>query len=304
MNVLIVGLGSIALKHVKALKSIDPEVNITALRSSRDGVIHEGIVNAYSWSEIKSDPDFILIANPTNCHKDAIREALKFKCPIFIEKPVLTSPDEADELIIKLKEAGAPTYVGCNLRFHPVILFLQDHLRQNNAGINEVNIYCGSDLASWRPGQDYKRSYSANSAMGGGVHLDLIHEIDYCCLLFGMPEDSVSIKRTVSSLGIDSFDFAAYHLNYPRFTANIVLNYYRKKPKRAIEIVTEKGTIYGDLLKCEVADDSGLIFSRDDFKMEETYSEQMKYFLAGTRKAGPMMNDFFEALEILKIAVA
>jgi predicted dehydrogenase len=220
MTVLIVGFGSIAAKHSKALMQIVPDVKIFALRSSENSTEQEGIINLYDWNQVASTPDFILISNPTKFHKEAIIKALPFSCPLFIEKPVLADVADATEIEEKITVVDPVTYIACNMRFHPCFTFLKKYLIDKS--INEVNVYCGSNLAVWRPDQDYTKSYSADAAKGGGVHLDLIHEIDYCYWLFGQPQDSVSIKRKVSSLQINSADYAAYHLNYPHFTANII----------------------------------------------------------------------------------
>ena len=59
MRVLIVGLGSIARKHVKALRQLDPDVDIMALRS-KAGEEEDGIRNVYDWNEITGSPDFRL----------------------------------------------------------------------------------------------------------------------------------------------------------------------------------------------------------------------------------------------------
>ena len=47
MKVLIVGLGSIAKKHITALKSIDPTIEIYALRSSKYAETFDNISNLY-----------------------------------------------------------------------------------------------------------------------------------------------------------------------------------------------------------------------------------------------------------------
>ena len=47
MRVLVMGLGSIAAKHIAALRRIDPEVEITALRSSRASRPVEGVKDIY-----------------------------------------------------------------------------------------------------------------------------------------------------------------------------------------------------------------------------------------------------------------
>ncbi len=303
MTVVIVGLGSIARKHIKALRQIDPEVEILALRS-KEAVEEQGIKNIYSWDEIMSSPDFILIANPTRFHKDSIEQSLRFHVPLFIEKPVLDAPVEGEQLMKQLQSNGLLSYVACNLRFHPALFFLKNYLKENNPRVIEVNVYCGSDLSQWRPGQDYTKSYSAQQELGGGVHLDLIHEIDYCCWMFGFPTKTTSLRRKISHLDINSVDFAAYHLIYSEFTINITLNYYRKQPKRCIEIVTGDHILSADLLKGVVLKDDEELFADPDFKMEETYLKQMNYFVQHARRNASMMNDFGEALEVLKLATA
>ena len=177
-------------------------------------------------------------------------------------------------------------------------------MTENTSIINEVNIYCGSYLPDWRPGKDFRKIYSANAAMGGGVHLDLIHELDYCTWLFGNPMETTSVKRNVSYLKINAIDFAAYHLLYDTFSANITLNYFRKDPKREIEIITEKGTIKADLLKCTITslEDSQIIFEQP-YQVKDTYVEQMNYFISHIKNNQQPMNNFDEAVDVLKIAL-
>jgi predicted dehydrogenase len=303
MTVLVVGLGSIASKHIKALYKIDPQAKIIALRSSADASSIEGIENIYSWDAVSSAPDFVLISSPTRFHKEAIEHAAQIGCPLLIEKPVLGDTLGGEDLSQLLQQKNILTYTACNLRFHPCIVFLKKYLEKNGTRVNEVNSYCGSDLRQWRTG-DYRQSYSARSEMGGGVHLDLIHEIDYCCWLFGLPDEVVSVKRKVSALQIDSYDFAAFHLNYPDFSANIVLNYYRPDVKRTVEILCEGQLICADLIKGNVLVNDMEVFSDPDFKMENTYVSQLEYFIDHIAIGKKMMNDFDEAFQILKLAVS
>ena len=76
-------------------------------------------------------------------------------------------------------------YVGYNLRFHPLLKYLKKYLSQSNDKLLSVNIYAGSYLPDWRKNTNYVKSYSASKRKGGGVELDLSHEIDYASWLFG-----------------------------------------------------------------------------------------------------------------------
>ena len=86
-----------------------------------------------------------------------------------------------------------PTYTAFNLRFHPVIQWLKDNIESQN--VIEVNAYCGSYLPDWRPDKDYRKIYSAQKELGGGVHLDLTHEIDFLLWVFGDPMSTMSTRR-------------------------------------------------------------------------------------------------------------
>jgi predicted dehydrogenase len=302
MKVLIVGLGSIAKKHIEALKGLNVELEIVALRSSKNALSTIDIQNVYSWDEVPLDISFVLISNPTFEHKETIQKALKFQVPIFLEKPPLMSLQGAEVLVEQIKKQNSRIYTAFNLRFHPVVDWLKHNLVLKN--VLEVQVYCGSYLPDWRKDQDYRKNYSAIAAQGGGVHLDLIHELDYVRWIFGLPEKTNTFQRKVSDLEMDSIDSAHYWLMYSRFNVSILLNYYRRDPKRYIEIVTKEDTIYADLLNGRITNSKGkLLFEAKNLSIIHTYSEQMKYFIANMNTNEKFMNDFNESIETLKIGL-
>lgn len=303
MRVVIIGLGSIARKHIGALREIDPKVEIHALRSGLSKHEEPGVSNFYEMAEVEGiDPDFILLSNPTSKREEVLKELIRFGKPLFIEKPALASLNGADTLQAAFIKSDLLTYVACNLRFHACLAFMKDYLSTEPSRINEVNIYCGSYLPGWRPGQDFRKTYSALPDLGGGVHLDLIHEVDYAYWLFGAPTSSNSLLRSASSLNIAAVDYANYQLIHPRFMVNAVLNYYRRDYKRTMEVVTDEDTISVDLAANTVtSSNQGLLLS-SDATILDTYLEQMKYFVSLLKdKSLPNMNSFSEGVEVLKI---
>ena len=99
-------------------------------------------------------------------------------------------------------------YVGYNLRYHPLIAMLRTLCSSHQ--FLTVNIVVGQYLPEWRLGSDYRHSYSASRKRGGGVLLDLSHEIDYVQWLFGAIKKIQAIGGKVSRLEIDSEDFVAF----------------------------------------------------------------------------------------------
>jgi hypothetical protein len=85
---------------------------------------------------------------------------------------------------------------------------------------------------------------------------------------------------------------------------SIVLNYFRVKPKRQIEIVFEDDVITCDLLSAIIKNSQGqVIFEEKGFNMNDTYLKQMEYFIDHLNDDKPFMNNSNEAFDILKIAL-
>jgi len=300
MKILIIGLGSIASKHIKALHLLNIKAELFALRFQRDSKEENGVKNLFSESELDDDYDFAIISNPTNLHFKAIDLLIEKFIPLFIEKPPLASLKGAEELNTRLIKLNIKTYVACNLRFHPCIIYLKQFISSNNLRVNEVNVYCGSYLPDWRPEIDYRDNYSANKNQGGGVHLDLFHELDYVHWIFGQPQSVKSYKTSCSSLKIDAIDYANYTLKYQTFSVSVILNYYRRTPKRTIEVLIDDKTVLVDLINNEINEDGKVLFSDPDFQVSDTYIKQMDFFINKVLSDKTQMNTFTESIQILK----
>ena len=157
MLVLIIGLGSIAKKHILVLRRLEPNIKIFALRSDNSVESIEGINNIKNFTELPSNPDFAVISNPTSYHKITIEKLLEYNIPMFIEKPPFHSLNGVEELVKSVENSKLINYVACNFRFHPCIEYLKGKLPNRNKVINEINVYCGSYLPDWREVGDFKK---------------------------------------------------------------------------------------------------------------------------------------------------
>lgn len=306
MKIVFIGIGSIAKKHIKAIRKIEPQAEIFALRSSKDAAPYEDVKDFYEYEEIQGiAPDFIIISNPTSKHFETIQKLLPYRIPLFIEKPVFAELGH-DDVIKEIEDKHILTYVACDMRFMDCLTWLHQYIAEHkqDVRINEINVYCGSYLPEWRPGTDFRKCYSAIPELGGGVHIDLIHDVDYVYWIFGKPESHQALFRNVSSLNIKAYDYANFNLIYPEFCANVVLNYFRRDAKRYMEILFDDCTWTVDMMKNEITSSKGDTIYRSEQTGADEYEAQMRYFIDLVKNGETTsMNSASEAYDVLGICL-
>ncbi len=279
MNFLFTGLGSIATKHITDLVSItakqNVECNIIALRR-KAGDLPECLrsYNINQITELDSTVyDAAFITNPTNLHFK-ILEALKGRSSFyFIEKPIFENCNY-DWKSLGIHEKNA--YVACPMRHSDVYKKLREITEINK--VFSVRIICSSYLPEWRPAIDYRRNYSASRALGGGVTLDLIHEIDYMVGLFGLPEKVYNIHGKYSCLEIDSDDLSVYIAQYKDLLCEVHLDYFGRKYQRTCELYTADGTYIADFKGNTILKPDGTVLACENDGKTNLYLE-MEYFM-------------------------
>ena len=247
-NIAFVGMGSIGKRHLgnvcQLITSKGDTYSIDLYRSSINRELPEDVTalvaNQYLCSEpVQKDYDMVFITNPTSMH---LETALTFRPrtkSFFIEKPVFSDGEVDAATIAKLDEI--PSYVACPLRYNPVLQYVKQNI--NPSQVVSVRAMSSSYLPDWRPGQDYRQTYSAHKDLGGGVDIDLIHEWDYLTWIFGMPTDCYGVAGKYSDLEIDSNDTALYVAKNDQMTFELHLDYFGRKTQRTLDIFTHDDTI-------------------------------------------------------------
>ena len=235
---LVIGYGSIGQKHSNILSKLLGEENLFVL-SSQDGIKHQCIDSLDKIGQL--DPDYIVVATDTASHFNYLLEIEKtFEDKIvLVEKPLFAKKEKFEGLKNKY-------FVGYNLRFHPLLNKLKELIKKEE--IYTVNIQCNSYLPNWRSNQDYSLTSSASKNRGGGVLLDLSHEIDYLMYLVGDIEPLFSKNTKISDLKIDSDDYLALFGNIRQGGVfQINLNYFSRNLIRKVEIETKDRSFELDL---------------------------------------------------------
>ncbi len=279
MKVLFVGIGSIGTRHLKNLTDIAKieNINLTvhALRSSLSSLNEdvEKLIHKQFTVLEDNDYDIAFITNPTNLHYKALAD-LKGKAKFFfIEKPIFENCDyNLDELNLTKENS----YIACPMRYTKSYNTLKEILKDKKA--YSIRIICSSYLPDWRKNIDYRKNYSAIKAMGGGVTIDLIHELDYMCDLFGFPLESYNFKGQFSHLEIDSDDLSVYIARYKDKLIEVHLDYIGRIPKRTCEVFTKDGTIIAEFNKGSVTLEDGSVINCNE-EANVRFIKEMKYFI-------------------------
>ena len=253
MKTLIIGLGSIGRRHLRVLTEI-AKIEIVCLRSGKGASLMEPDQNCGNKTfksldqAIHERPDFAIIANPTGLHVETALALARAGIPFLIEKPVSDRPDGLDLLQKIVLEKNLPVMVGFQLRHHPGYKQLMQLINSGEIGRPlSLQGYVGQYLPDWRPDSNYRQSYSAKKDLGGGVILDLCHEIDIALSVLG-PVNRVScICDHYSDLEIETEDIADITTEHGNKTlSHIHLNYLERGYEWFTRVMGASGTVIWD----------------------------------------------------------
>jgi predicted dehydrogenase len=295
------GLGSIGSRLARLTKENFGH-ELYAFRSVKKRPNNLGIEEIHSLDELKFlAPDIIFITNPTSEHFQSAMEAASLGAHLFIEKPLSHTLKGIRPLLRQIQNSSLISFVGCNLRFDPIVRFLRRCVDIRK--FSYANVVCSSYLPDWRPNIDYRESYSARKSGGGGVLLDLIHEPDYCYWLFGPIKSVEGVAGRCSHLEIETEDFADITITHNSgFQSNIHLDYFGETKKREIEIAGSDSCIKADLVNRTVTHISnGECKTRVFGKLgsDYTYLREIAYFFNCINLSQQPMNSIEEHSQVL-----
>ncbi|MCL5072003.1 MAG: Gfo/Idh/MocA family oxidoreductase [Actinobacteria bacterium] len=305
MKVVIFGLGSIGQRHVRILLE-NYSHDLYIFRSGASGNVNSlGIKEVYSWEEVKDlKPEVVFITNPTSLHMETAIKCAGEGYKIFMEKPIGKDTNSLEQLIDAVKKDNLVTYVAYNLRFHPIIKKIREYLKEKKPLY--ARVVCTSFLPSWRPNTDHLKSYSANTDMGGGVILDLSHEIDYVDYLFGGIKQITGNFAKLGNVTVDAEDCVDMLVISGDIPVNIHLDFLSQLRQRYIQIDFDGLTVVADLINVNIKEYEGETLKNNiqlEYEKGQEYEEQIKYFLDNINNP-EMMNNLIEASNLFKKIIA
>ena len=318
-RLLVVGLGSIGVRHLRVIRALVPGVQVIALRHRKyEGGDHAGIDHSVtSVSEaLKFSPQAAVIANPASLHLDVAVPLAHAGLHLLVEKPLSFSTDGVSELIETCRARGLTLMTAYNLRFSPSLQRFRELIQGKRVGsVLSVRAEVGQFLPSWRPEVDYRKTVSAKASLGGGVLLELSHEIDYLRWLFGEIEWVSAIQRKQSELEIDVEDTAHLILGFaaePGVTpvmAALNMDCIRHDTTRMCTVIGERGSLRWNAVtgSVEVFDQAGPaweILFRHEGHRDESYVAEWRHFLSCVSNGASPVVSGHDGLSVIRVIEA
>ena len=198
----VIGAGSIGRRHAENLNILGADI---VHYGWRDIDMHD-LLHKISACNGQAG---VIVATSTNVRLPLIVQCAAAGAALYIEKPIAYRTSDVASIFNLPQAVLKRSVAGFMMRYHPMV---QKLVSKPIADVFRASFEIGHDLAKWRRNWTFSDSYAADPE-GGGVLLDLCHEIDLASLLCGAaPLTSVKSIQDPNFNGIDiatNLEFAA-----------------------------------------------------------------------------------------------
>lgn len=264
MRIAVIGAGSIGRRHHGNLSTLGADAVLIPWRDYRGAAQLAGC-------------NGVVIATATQVRLPVIADAARLGLPFYVEKPLAYDPTELAEIEKLAAPVAARSMLGYMMRYHPAFRFLA---RMDLSDIYRARFEIGHDVRRWRQNWRFADSYAAK-ADGGGVLLDLCHELDMAATLFpGLTLDSVKSLGHGNYPGVDFSDEILLTGKGPLTT--VTMDYLSPVFLRRITLRGTRHTVEFDLHSEEyrVARDGAWAIHPMPFERNDMFLAAMADFLA------------------------
>ncbi len=313
-NILIVGLGSIGLRHLRIAREIFPESRIAILRHQETKEIPKDANKVFHTLSdvIQFKPQIAIICTPASIHIEISIALVREGVHVLIEKPISNEKKGLEELNNEAVKNNCVLMVGYNLRFLPSLNKFKNLIDNDFIGdFYSVRSEAGQYLPSWRD-KDYRKTVSAKKSLGGGVLLELSHELDYLRWIFGDIEFVQAQLSRQSTLDIDVEDTVHTILTFKKNYKNInligslSLDFIRHDKVRICHVIGDKGSLRwngltGDIDLFELNSTGWKNIYKDKVNLDQSYKEEWLHFIECINKKEYSKISFQDGIEVLNI---
>ena len=284
------------LQPFKKTKEVEEEKLVDSVVYSLEDAIDCGIEAA-------------IIATPAVYHVQQAINLMGKGIHVLIEKPLSHSIDNMPELLKVNKKTKTVALVGYCLRYNSGALKFFDIINSKKIGqILHVQVDCGSYLPDWRKGMDYRESVSAKAELGGGVLLELSHELDYIRWFFGEMKSVSSKIQNSGTLDINVEDSVDMIFSSEQgYSVSVHLDFNSVNTRRKCVARCSNGDLIWDAIANKI-----IWYPAGGTKENETYQndgdyiyrEQLKHFFDCITKNNEPVVTIDDGIKVMQIIEA
>jgi predicted dehydrogenase len=312
--ILLAGFGSIGRRHFGNLRALGCD-NFVFYRTFQATIPDADIAAWTSTGNLAEAlacrPRCAVICNPNARHLEVALAAAQAGCHLFIEKPLSHSLEHCQQLADLVREKNLTTMIGCQFRFHPLLLSLRKQLAASRIGqVLGARAEWGEFLPDWHPWEDHRRSYSARADLGGGVVLTLIHPLDYLYWLFGPVARVQAAIRSVPGLQTAAADdWAEITLQFSSgVIGQVHLDYVQKPPVHTLSVWGDQGravwNYHAGTLTWQSPDGQTEVENvPPGFERNTMFLDEMKHFLGAVAQRRASDIPLEDGIAVLDIAL-
>jgi len=258
MRIAVLGLGFMGSTHLKALRNVSGATlaavmsadekklsgDLSAIQGNLGGpgekMDFAGVARHHNVGEALLDPrvDAVDICLPTDRHAPVAIDALRAGKHVLVEKPMALDGHAADQMIAEAERSGKLLMTAQVLRFLPSYAVTAEIVKSARLGPVRSAIFRRRCAApAW------SKWLSDASLSGGGVFDLLIHDVDYCIHLFGLP---VAVSATGHEDMPHGIDIIVAQFHYPGFDVIVTGGWHHPKAypfSAEFTIVADGGTL-------------------------------------------------------------
>lgn len=293
MRVAVVGVGYLGEHHARVFSEIEGVELKGVVDIRRDRVLEISsrfATQAFNdYRDVLDRVDALSIVTPTTSHHEIALNALRAGKDLFIEKPITTTIEEADELIEEAEKRGCILQVGHIERYNPAVVALE--------GLIESPLFLESE----------RRSPFLGRGSDVDVTIDLmIHDIDI--ILNIADSEIIDIKAEGASVITGMIDAASVWIEFDSgVIASLRADRISRNKVRFLRIFENNST--GQKLTEVNYNEAELrLISRDNEKnyrpeYKEPLKEELKDFVRSVITRNPPAVTGHQARRALKVAL-
>ncbi len=169
MKAILVGNGTMGGRHRGRFEAC----GVSFVGVADNDAEFEKIADKLNFADGAQTVDFAVIASPATTHYRYAKFFLERRIPVFVEKPLATTAEQAQELVDMAAASGTVLFVAQSECFNPIFLNFRKHF------LAELNERCTDVTAGEIAAMDGHGCDTAGNEPCRGVHLEFRREHRY-----------------------------------------------------------------------------------------------------------------------------